>query len=246
MLICFIIILLNDRKRYNRVGIFFVRVIPSSWNSRLRDAWKPYILQMCKNTQSPTIHTHTDTVLPIHGYVWRKCARTQIHRHLVVQPDFRLRENGTNNGFHAWMCARRIHTHSCCMLLSIVWFTLSAQLIRSVVNSRSSSSNSTWESHDYGEITCKSILGKEICCLMATINCSRILLEIVFVCCCTLYSVHCAAHGIVSQSAQEIPIAASVYALHSHRSWMKGRRNVLWNSRTIRCVQQIQSNRKHR
>lgn len=123
----------------------------------------------------------------------------------------------------------------------------------SVVNSggsiRGSTNSSTWERYDYGKITCKSILGKDICCLMATINCSRISLGIVYLyAVCSVYTVHCtlySVHGIVSQSTQEILIATFSMCAYDYsqslRNWMKARRYLLWISRTIRCVQQIQS-----
>lgn len=169
--------------------------------------------------------------------------------HPVVQPDFGLLwkwNKWSDSIFWLYVRSCRIHTHSCCTLQSIALLGLlwaQCRYVASVVNSGGGiSSSSTWEKYDYGKITCKSILGKEICCLMATINCSRISLGIVYLyAVCSVYSVH----GIVSQSTQEILIAAfSMCAFdysQSHRNWMKARRYLLWISRTIRCVQQIQS-----
>lgn len=125
-------------------------------------------------------------------------AHAHKYMHPVVQPDFGLLwkwNKWSDSIFWLYVRSCRIHTHSCCTLQSIALLGLlwaQCRYVASVVNSGGGiSSSSTWEKYDYGKITCKSILGKEICCLMATINCSRISLGIVYLyAVCSVYRVY--------------------------------------------------------
>lgn len=117
-------------------GWFFLSVLNHLVGTVDWDAWKPYILQISKNTrelQHKRIQIHCQYRVIC---VWRKCARTQIHASCRSTWFWAFMKMEQMIGFHILIvCALMPNTYAQLLYASIhrfAWFTLSAMSLRSV------------------------------------------------------------------------------------------------------------------